>query len=162
MRVRDAVADDFPAIRSILIAAYPTAAEADLVERLRADGDAAIELVADDEGLIVGHVLFSPVEAPFRALALGPVAVLPQRQRQGIGSELISAGHWKALEAGWSAVFVLGEPDYYRRFGYDAALAAGFSSPYAGRWFMAKPLEERLPATGGEVRHAPAFAALED
>lgn len=160
MNIRAAEATDHAVIRSVLLAVFPGPDEADLVEQLRADGDAAIELVAEQDGRIVGHILFSPVEAPVRALALAPVAVAPERHGEGIGSALIEAGHRIAREQGWEAVFVVGEPEYYRRFGYDAALAAGFASPYTGRYFMALPLDGDLPARQGEVRHARAFAGL--
>lgn len=162
MIVRPFETGDAPAVRTVLLAAFPTAAEAKLVEQLRADGDSAIELVAEIDGTIAGHILFSPVEAPFRALSLGPVAVLPTRQGEGIGSALIAAGHEVARDQGCDAVFVLGEPAYYRRFGYDPALASGFSSPYAGEYFMALALDGPLPATSGAIRHAPAFAAIEE
>ena len=160
MKVRTTATADHSAIREILLAAFPNADEANLVEQLRADGAAAIELVADDGGNIVGHTLFSPVEAPFRALSLAPVAVAPDRQGEGIGSALIEAGHELAREHGWQAIFVLGEPQYYRRFGYDPALAAGFASPYAGDYFMALALDGQLPTMSGEVRHAAAFQSL--
>jgi putative acetyltransferase len=160
MIVRDYEEADAPAVRALLEAAFPTSVEADLVERLRADGDAAIELVAADGEAIIGHILFSPVEAPFRALALAPVAVPPDRQGQGVGTALIEAGHDRARGAGYDGIFVLGEPDYYRRFGYGTALAEGFRSPYSGLYFMALALRGHLPASGGEVRHSKAFAEL--
>lgn len=162
MTVREFAAADARAVRSLLVAAFPTSAEADLVEQLRRDRDAIIELVAEVDCAVVGHILFSPVEAPFRALALAPVAVLPDHQGGGVGSSLIAAGHDIVREQGWNAIFVLGEPAYYRRFGYDLALASGFSSPYAGEYFMVLALNGPLPATAGAVRHAPAFAAIEE
>ena len=160
MIIRAAEPRDYAAIRDILVAAFPGPDEAGLVERLRSDGDAAIERVADDAGRIVGHILFSLMKAPFRALALAPVAVAPDRHALGIGSALIAAGHELARQHGWDAIFVLGEPDYYCRFGYDVALAARFDSPYAGPYFMALPLACVLPTHDGQVTHAPAFAAL--
>ena len=161
MNIRPAGAADHAAIRQVLLAAFPGPDEAALVEELRADGDAAIELVAEDRGRVVGHILFSPVDAPFRALALAPVAVVPERHGEGVGTALIEAGHRIAREQGWEAAFVVGEPEYYRRFGYDAALATGFASPYAGPYFMALALAGDLPTDEGEVRHAPAFADLD-
>lgn len=162
MIVRDAQPTDFAAIRNLLAAAFGGVAEADLVEQLRCDGDASIELVAEDRGKIVGHILFSPVEAPMRALALAPVAVVPNCQHVGIGSALIEAGHALAREQGWQASFVLGEPGYYRRFGYDPVLAEPFISPYAGPYFMALELDPNVRLSGGAVGHARAFAALEE
>lgn len=91
---------------------------------------------------------------------LAPLAVAPERQRQGIGAALVAAALAAAAGGGWRAVFVLGDPAYYRRFGFDAALAAGFDSPYAGPHLMARPLGGPLPARGGPIRHAPAFAAI--
>lgn len=160
MNIRRAEPRDHPAIREVLLAAFPGPGEADLVESLRSDGDAAIELVGDDCGAVVGHILFSPMQAPFRALALAPLSVIPDRHRQGIGIALVEAGRGIAREQGWDAVFLLGDPEYYGRFGYDLALAAGFSSPYAGPHFMALALRGALPERRGEVHYAPAFAAL--
>lgn len=136
---------DRTAIRQIVAAAFGGDIEADLVDALRTDGDSSISLVAEDEGAIIGHVLFSPMEAPFRALGLGPVAVLPARQRSGVGGALIRAGIEEARRQGWQGIFVLGEPAFYRRFGFDPALAAGFDCVYAGPYLMALPLGETLP-----------------
>ena len=109
--------------------------------------------------MVVGHVMFSPMTAPFRALSLAPVAVLPEWRRQGIAADLIQAGLAYAGRD-WDAVFVLGEPFYYRRFGFDGELSAGFTSPYAGPCFLVKPLRAGLPVLRGRVVHAPAFARL--
>ena len=148
MNLRLAEPADAQAIRGVLLAAFP------------ASDEAAIELVAETAGEIAGHILFSPVEAPFAALALGPIAVRPEQQCQGIGSALILRGHELAAAAGWRASFVLGEPAYYGRFGYSAEAARGFATPYAGPYFMVLALDGELPAHSGEIRHARAFAAL--
>lgn len=160
MAIREEASADHAAVRQVVADAFGQAVEADLVDRLRADGNAALSLVAVEDGRVIGHILFSPLEAPMRALALAPVAVVPARQRSGIGTALIEAGLDRARAAGWEAVFVLGEPAFYRRFGFDPALAAGFQSPYAGPYFMVLPLSAPLPATSGPVEYAPAFAAL--
>ncbi|GAB1580984.1 GNAT family N-acetyltransferase [Phyllobacterium phragmitis] len=158
--VRDEEPADIAAIHRVVEAAFQQSMEADLVDRLRADGDAVISLVAEEDGEIVGHVLFSPMSASFPALGLAPVSVLPGRQNQGIGSMLIREGLKQAESRGCRVVFVLGEPAYYRRFGFDPALAAGFGSPYAGPYLMALPLNGEMPAERGRVDYAPAFAAL--
>ena len=145
----------------VVEAAFPTPAEAELIERLRAGGDAEISLVGVEGDAICGHVMFSRMTAGLRALGLGPVAVLPARQRSGVGSLLIRRGVATARAGGWEIVFVLGNPDYYRRFGFDPALASGFTSPYAGPHFMALALTEPGPCLSGTVDYAPAFAALE-
>jgi len=117
--------------------------------------------VAEEDGWIVGHVLLSRMDAPFRALALAPVSVIPTRQRSGVGSALIKEAANRARGEGWAAIFVLGDPNYYKRFGFDRQAAAGFTSPYAGHHFMVLKLSPSLPITTGELRHAPAFAALD-
>ncbi len=151
---------DLSAIHAVVEAAFPTSAEARLVDRLRVDRDSEISLVAVDDAVIVGHVLFSRMTAGLRALGLGPVAVSPDRQRSGVGSLLIRRGLAHAEADGWEIVFVLGDPAYYRRFGFDPALARGFTSPYAGPHFMALGLASVLPGLSGKVNYAAAFAAL--
>ncbi|MDQ2861218.1 MAG: GNAT family N-acetyltransferase, partial [Pseudomonadota bacterium] len=105
------------------------------VDRLRADGDAIISLVTLFEGVAVGHVLFSKMIAPFRALALAPVAVIPPFQRRGFGHRLVERGLEFASNAGWQGVFVLGDPGFYRRFGFRRRTALRFISPYLGPAF---------------------------
>ena len=151
---------DWKAIHHVVSSAFGQSAEAELVEELRAAGDSVISLVADEDGQVVGHVLLSKMDAPFPALALAPVSVIPTRQRSGIGSALVERAVNRARNEGWAAIFVLGDPNYYERFGFDREAAAGFTSPYAGRHFMVLKLSHSLPATTGELRHAPAFAAL--
>jgi putative acetyltransferase len=161
MNIRDEQAADRMAIRAVVTAAFGRAMEADLVDWLRDDGDNAISLVAEERGAIVGHVMFSPMTAPFRALGLGPVAAQPKRQRAGLGGALIRAGLVRARDAGWQGVFVLGDPGYYRRFGFDAGLAKDFASPYAGPHLMALALDGGpLPARSGAIAYAPAFDRL--
>jgi putative acetyltransferase len=116
--------------------------------------------VAVDQGAIIGHVMFSKVTAPFRALGLAPVAVAPDWQREGGGTLLINWGLKQAAKAEWQGVFVLGDPRYYRRFGFDPMLTSGFTSPYAGPHFMALALGRPLPATTGRIDYASAFRIL--
>jgi len=160
MIIRDATPTDHAVIRDLVAAAFGQPDEADLVERLRADGDAAIALVAEDNGSVVGHILFSRMQAPFRALGLAPVSVTPERQGTGIGSRLIRAGLERAQAEGWQGVFVLGDPVYYRRFGFDPELAEGFTSAYSGPYLMAIALGGEMPERQGPVDYAPAFAGL--
>ena len=79
---------------------------------------------------------------------------------QGLGAALIREAKDRARRVGWRAIFVLGAPSYYRRFGYEPELARGFASPYACDAFMALALQPPLSPLTGELRHAPAFAAL--
>ena len=161
MNIRTEIPADRDAIHAIHCAAFPTVAEADLVDRLRADGDAMVSLVAVESGTIVGHVMFSRMAAPFRALGLAPVAVLEAHRRKGIAARLIEEGLKRAAQDGWEGVFVLGDYHYYGRFGFTAEAAAPFVSPYAGPHFMALALNAKtLPARSGRVDYASAFAAL--
>jgi putative acetyltransferase len=158
--IRQEMPIDGAPIRRVHLESFPTAAEADLVDQLREDGDVAISLVTEADTAVVAHVLFSPMTAPFRALSLAPVAVLPAYRRQGLAAGLIQAGLVQAATQGWNAVFVLGDPAYYKRFGFDAGLASAFASPYAGPHFLVKPLQDGLPILHGRLAHAPAFARL--
>jgi putative acetyltransferase len=160
INVRDESPSDWKAVHQAVSSAFGQLAEAKLVAELRAAGDSVVSLVAEEDGWIVGHVLLSRMDAPFRALALAPVSVIPTRQRSGVGSALIKEAANRARREGWAAIFVLGDPNYYKRFGFDRQAAAGFTSPYAGHHFMVLKLSPSLPVTTGELRHAPAFAAL--
>ena len=161
MNIRDENSHDWTAVYQVVTSAFGQSAEAKLVGELRDAGDSVISLVAEEDGQVVGHVLLSRMDAPFPALALAPVSVTPRRQRSGIGSALIKSAVDRARSEGWAAIFVLGDPNYYARFGFDRAAAAGFTSVYAGQHFMVLNLAASLPATTGEVHHAPAFGALD-
>ena len=159
--VRYEAGSDGDAVRELLTQSFPTAAEADLVERLRADGDLVLAVVAENGGQIVGYAAFSMMRAPFVAVGMAPVAVSVDVRRQGIGTAMILTGLGELRAIGVEAAFVLGDPAYYTRFGFDAAAAAGFQSPYAGPHFMVATLTGRaLPATTGRVDYAPPFSAL--
>jgi putative acetyltransferase len=160
MIIRDEQEADRAAVRRVIAAAFVRSVEGDLVERLRDDGDGVVSLVAVEADAVIGYVMFSRMVAPFRALALAPVAVLPERQRAGIGSDLIRYGLERVRSARWDGVFVLGDPRYYRRFGFDPALACGFASPYAGPHLMACALGPALPVREGTIAYASAFDGL--
>ena len=163
MEIRPARPADSAGIRNVHLRAFPTPLEADLVEKLEADGDACFSIVAEDAGVIVGHVLLSRMTAevdgqPLRALGLAPVGVVPDRQNQGIGGALVEAAVAAARESGEQLLFLLGEPDYYGRFGFTAERAQPFASPYA--YFQALALVELAPVKSGRASYAPAFAEL--
>jgi putative acetyltransferase len=161
MIVRFEAPGDIAAIRIVEEIAFGGFAEARLVDDLRGSGDSVFSLVAVDHDTVVGHALFSRMKAPFPALALAPVAVLPEYRRTGFASRLIRQGIARSEAAGWSGIFVLGDPAFYRRFGFDADQASGFISPYAGPHLMALPLgRNELPTDTGSIQHAPAFAKL--
>lgn len=130
-RVRDERPGDEPAVHAVQAAAFGRADEADLVDRLRAEARPMLSLVAERDGRIVGHVFLSPVtigcgpDAPsFGGLA--PVGVLPEEQGKGTGSLLVRAGLERSAALGWKAVFLVGDPGYYARFGFVLAAPYGF------------------------------------
>lgn len=160
--IRDATPRDYPAIRQIVRHAFAGADEAELVERLRADGDALVELVAGDDIALQGHILYSPLKIErageaLAAAALAPVSVLPAFQRSGIGRALIEAGNARCAALGCVAVIVLGHRDYYPRFGFSAAAAESLQAPFSGPAFMALELRPGALKAGGRVRYAAAF-----
>ncbi|MEX2202152.1 MAG: N-acetyltransferase [Dongiaceae bacterium] len=154
---------DRTVIHSLLVVAFAGSNEADLVNRLRADGSLTASLVATDGGRIIGHVAASPIAiegVPARtAASLAPLAVLPERQRQGVGTALVATLIERLARAGTDLVFVLGDPVYYTRFGFQADAAGEFWSPFAGPAFMVRELAGGgLDATrGARLRYAPSF-----
>lgn len=163
MIVRDETGEDMAAIRLVIETAFGRNDEADLVDHLRRDGDREIALVAEVAGAVAGYALFSRMTGPVRALGLGPVAVDPDHAGEGIGSALIREGLKRAAVEAWDCVFVLGDPAFYRQFGFHTELAAHFVSPYSGPYFMAVETNpDALCGKGGEIAYAPAFGALPD
>ncbi len=165
IRIRPEEPADAPAIRQVVEAAFPTAAEARLVGLLRAGGNLTISLVAEeDDGTIVGHVAFSPVivdgeSAEQSGIGLVPLAVLPDHQRQGIGGRLVREGLAACEAAAFGFVVVLGEPAYYQRFGFDRADRRGLGNEYgADEAFIVVELRDgAIPARGGVVRYGAEF-----
>ena len=161
MNVRDEDPADHGAIRNLIEQAFGRDSEAVLVDALRRNGDIVGALVAEQDGRIVGHAVLSRLISPDGSLALGPVSVLPGRQRQGAGTALIQASITQASAAGWEAIFVLGDPAYYERFGFRSETAIGFETPYPIQYFMALELTKgALLARCGAVEYPQAFAAL--
>ncbi|MBR7620707.1 N-acetyltransferase [Phenylobacterium sp. 20VBR1] len=158
--IRHAKPADHAAIREINIAAFGQPAEADLVERLRADGDKVFELVAEEDGAVVGHIFYSRLWADSVHLyaALAPMAVRPDLQKSGIGSKLVKASIDTAREFGTHAVIVLGHPAYYPKFGFTPEAAAKVKAPYSGSpAFMALEIEDGALAEPVLVAYPDAF-----
>lgn len=166
MLVRPAEASDARDIRSVHLLAFPSHVEADLVEQLVSDGDSLISLVAIERARIVGHILFSRMDARsdgrrLDALGLGPVAIIPEMQRRGIGSALIEAGIAEARRLGAKMIFVLGDNMFYERFGFAAAAAQPFDCRYSGPHFQALALDHSArPPLSGTAGYARAFDRL--
>ncbi|HLW75839.1 MAG TPA: N-acetyltransferase [Bryobacteraceae bacterium] len=163
IHVRAETPADRGAICAIQEAAFGRPDEAELVEALRSEGAALLSLLAEWDGLPAGHVLFSRMwiessEGRREAVALAPVAVLPERQRQGIGGELIRKGLDRLRGAGEGMVLVLGDAEYYSRFGFSSEAARNLASPFPAEHFMAMELTPgALTGVSGRVRYARAF-----
>jgi putative acetyltransferase len=157
---------DRDAVRRVNEAAFGQPDEADLVDRLRAQAHPYLGLVALVEGVVVGHIAFSPItlDPPrpgLSAWGLAPMAVLPERQRQGVGTALVPEGLAACRRAGGEAVVVLGHPEYYPRFGFRPASSFGLRSEYdvPDEAFMARELVPgALDGASGLVRYHPTFA----
>lgn len=142
--IRYAKPSDHPAIRNVVTAAFDRADEADLVERLRADGDVMFELVEIEGDVLIGHILFSRMWADSQNLyaALAPVSVRPDLQRSGTGGRLVRAGLDAAKEFGAAAVIVLGHLAYYPKFGFSTEAAKTLKCAFSGSpGFMAIAIE---------------------
>jgi putative acetyltransferase len=157
---------DAAGIRTLHEAAFPTSAEADLVELVRASAGflADLSLVAELDGTVVGHILLSPVTLETgggseSVLQLAPMAVVPAHQREGIGSALVIAGLDAAEVRDEPLVLVLGHPWFYPRFGFRPAITFGIRSPRAGpeAAFMVKPLTTYRRELSGQVVLPPTF-----
>jgi putative acetyltransferase len=153
------------AIARVNEAAFGGPDEARIVAAVRQAGQAAVSLVAVDRASrVVGHILFTPVafDAPGapRLMGLGPMAVWPDAQRQGIGSALVEAGLRECERAGCQAVVVIGHPEYYPRFGFRPARACGLRTEYdvPDQAFMVAELDAgALAGREGLVRYLPEF-----
>ncbi|MHC8492990.1 GNAT family N-acetyltransferase [Thalassospira sp. SM2505] len=163
MLIREETEDDFAAINALLASAFETAPHSQqtehlIVDALRQSGKLTLSLIAEEDNELVGCIAFSPVLINGKKsdwYGLGPVAVTPDRQGMGIGSELIQSGirHLRANDA--RGCVVLGEPNYYSRFGF-ATLPDLKLEGVPDEYFMARPLVDEIPQ--GMVEYDPAFA----
>jgi putative acetyltransferase len=159
--IRREEAKDIDQVREIVRAAFPSDAESKLVDALRANGKAILSLVAVNSDEVLGHILFSPVSTTppgdARGIGLAPVAVHPGAQSQGIGSRLIRKGLQDCKELGFDYCVVLGDPDYYQRFGFERASPFGIRNEYGvDREFMVIHFSDRSVA--GLVQYASEFS----
>jgi putative acetyltransferase len=165
--IRPEQAEDIPGIRQVNQRAFETPTEADLVEALRQQAHPIVSLVAVSGAEVVGHILFSPVtlasDATVPMMGLAPMAVVPTRQRQGIGSALVRAGLEECRRLGAAAVVVLGHAEYYPRFGFAPASRFGLKSEYdvPDDVFMVLELKTgALRGRAGTIRYHSVFAGL--
>jgi putative acetyltransferase len=166
--IRPETAEDQQAIRHVNRAAFGADDEANLVDALRDGGFVEVSLVAQVNGDVVGHILFSRLSiitnsGIVEALSLAPLAVVPNHQRRGIGSKLVGAGLQACREKGHQIVLVLGHPKFYPRFGFSAELAQPLSSPFGGSeaWMALELVPDALKGVSGKVRFASPFGEFE-
>lgn len=167
MIIREEKPDDIEAVHQVVKDAFENAEHTDhdehnLVNRLR-KSDAFIpelSLVAEENGKIVGHILLSKLKVGETVqLALAPLSVLPECQKQGIGGKLIMAGHSKAKEMGYEYAILLGHAAYYPRFGYFPASRIGVKAPFdvPDELFMAFNLQGKNTVLNAVVEYPQAF-----
>lgn len=160
--IRRERAGDAAAIQRVVSTAFATAPhaggdEADVVEALRAAGAMTVSLVATAGDDVIGHVAFSPVRISSGArdwYGLGPLAVLPDRRRRGVGARLVEGGLEALRASGAAGCVVLGDPRYYGRFGFAHHPALSYPGP-PPEYFQALALSDRVPS--GVVAYHDAF-----
>jgi putative acetyltransferase len=168
MIIRAEQAGDRASIHELNAQAFGRDNEARLIALLRSSPAfiSELSLVAIDTARVVGHILFSRIhirtpECDVPALALAPMAVLPERHHQGIGSALIRYGLDESRRLGHQIVVVVGHPRYYPRFGFSSARAKGLEAPYPDPVFMVQELTPgALTGVRGVVEYPPVFSTV--
>tara|TARA_R110002020_G_scaffold6689_21_gene28446 strand:+ start:3501 stop:4031 length:531 start_codon:yes stop_codon:yes gene_type:complete len=151
---------DRAAIRALQAEVYSSAIAA-VSEALISGPAETLSLAADIDGSLIGHILLTPVAGPDRALALAPHAILPAWRDMQIGTELVRHALRLARQRGWRSVFVYGQPDYYRRFGFKSRTADCADVTWQGDRFLALELEEgALSAYRGPLDYPEAYLAV--
>ncbi len=167
MLIRAEKESDRDSVHALNMAAFQSPSEANLVDALRQQVEPLVSLVAEEDGVIVGHIMFSPVSlsnnSDLKVMGLAPMAVAPAHQRKGIGSALVRAGLEQCRKLDFDAVVVLGHPEYYLRFGFSPSSRFGIDSEYDVPEEVFMALELRPNALSGRsavVRYHPAFGDL--
>ncbi len=164
MVVRDEQPGDEAAVREVNRRAFGQDQESALVDALRSNGAALLSLVATVDNRVVGHILYSPARVgTLDGAALGPMAVLPQHQRQGIGSQLVEAGNERLRKNGCPYIIVLGHPAYYPRFGFGRASARGITCEWdvPDEAFMVLVLDEaEMAGASGLAKYRDEFSIV--
>jgi len=167
MQIRPEKESDWDAVHTVNVSAFETPSEANLVDTLREQAQLVVSLVAEENGEVVGHIMFSPVALPgypeLKIMGLAPMAVLPEHQRQGVGSMLVRAGMGICKQLGFGAMVVLGHPEYYPRFGFSSSPCFGLGCEYQvpEDVFMAMELQPGyLRDAIGTIKYHAAFSSV--
>lgn len=160
IKIRPARPEDYLNISVLVVNAFRQPNESNLIRTLRATGDVAVELVAEDRKGLVGHVVLSRMRTPTNWLALGPVCVRPENARRGIGHELILNGLDMARQGKFDAVVVVGDPDYYHRFGFVFDGPAELVTPYPRQYTGFYPIAPGIAATRAVLVYPDAFGEV--
>ena len=162
IEIREEQAGDLASIREVNRRAFGQDLEANIVDALRKNGAAQLSLAASVDGRIVGHIMFSPAGiGSVTGVALGPMAVLPELQRQGIGSRLVEAGIGELQRAGCPFIVVVGHPEFYLRFGFEPARSRDIRCEWnvPDEVFMVLVLDEaRVRGLKGVATYRPEFS----
>lgn len=171
--IRNELPADTDSIRDCTVYAFANSelghnGEAELIERLRAECPEQVSLVAELNGKIVGHILFTP--AVIRGttelatgMGLAPMSVMPDCQQQGIGSQLVESGLQQLRDSQCAFAMVLGHPDFYARFGFEPAHALGITSEFDGipdDVFRVAVLQPNFSCSRGVAQYHPEFSRL--
>jgi len=164
MLIRAEKKSDRDSVSTVNLLAFETPSEANLVAALRQQANPVVSLVAEVDGVVIGHIIFSPVSISdhpnLKVMGLAPMAVTSEHQRKGVGSALVRAGLEQCRNLGYVAVVVPGHPDYYPRSGFLPSSRFGIDSEYdvPEELFMAMELQpDALSGIVGRVRYHPAF-----
>ena len=157
MHLRPLTPDDDTAVSALLATAFDGPVEVALVTNLRTAGDFALELIAEEDDHIYGYIGFCRLVSPRDWWSLSPVAVSPSRQRRGVGSDLIRYGLDHARRSGAKAVTVLGDPGYYKRFGFTVKAAENLTHGFPPEYFMLYPIASRTAGAHHEIVYPEAF-----
>ena len=164
--IRRETPEDIDSIHYVNEQAFGQPEEANLIDQLRSRGKVKLSLVALEGSQIVGHILFSPViveseHGRFEAITLAPMAVIPEYQRKGIGSELVVTGIEECRRLGFGIITVLGHPEFYPRFGFVPAQPKGigceFNAPEEA-WMILELKHGALAGRSGTVKFPPEFS----
>jgi putative acetyltransferase len=165
IEIRPEESADIEAIRDVNRRAFGQDQEGNIIDALRANGGVLLSLVAASQGQIVGHLLYSPARVgDVSGAALGPMSVVPECQRHGIGTKLVQAGNEQLARSGCPLIIVVGHSEFYSRFGFKPARRYGITCEWdvPDDVFLALPLDPaRMPRAIGTAVYRPEFSNVE-